>query len=447
METVPLVRHRELTARFAYAGTRAVTVAEFLRDVAYLVAMLPKRRHVLNLCSDRYRFTVGFAAALCRDQVSLLPPNHTPAIVEALLTRYPDLYCLTDDPAPQTELETIEFPLCDGENDGVAGIPDLPAQQLAAIVFTSGSTGSPMPHEKSWGSIAASAVSAADSLGILPHSGLALLGTVPPQHMYGLESTVLIAMQNGLALHNGRPFYPGDVLACLRTLPRPRMLVTTPIHLRTLLDDVQDLPPLDRIVCATAPLPPQLAAQAEVRFACPLFEIYGCTEAGQVASRRSVETAQWRTFGGIRLRQDQAGTWATGGHVEEEALLNDVIELCDARTFLLHGRTADLVNIAGKRTSLAHLNYHLNSIEGVRDGVFFMPDDDAGGVTRLMAFVVAPELSVQTVTSALRRRVDAAFMPRPLFLVESLPRNSTGKLTRESLTRLAAAGSSAARRG
>jgi acyl-coenzyme A synthetase/AMP-(fatty) acid ligase len=128
--------------------------------------------------------------------------------------------------------------------------------------------------------------------------------------------------------------------------------------------------------------------------------------------------------------------------VEKEVLLADVIEPRDRNTFLLHGRTADLINIAGKRTSLAHLNFHLNSIEGVRDGAFVMPEEDDGTVTRLMAFVVAPGLASETIMSALRQRVDAAFLPRPLCFVEALPRNETGKLPRgavdELVTRLAA---------
>lgn len=447
VETVPLVRHRDLNAVFAYQGTRAITVAEFVRDFAHLALTLPQHRHVLNLCSDRYRFAVGFAAALCRDQVSLLPPNHTPAMVKNLVERYPDLYCLQDDSRERMELETFGFPTCEGEIDAMGAIPERPAQQLAAIVFTSGSTGMPMAHEKSWRSMTASVLAEAAGLEIQAHSGFALLGTVPPQHMYGLESTVLIAMQNGLALHSGRPFYPGDIVACLQSLPRPRMLVTTPVHLRALLDDGQALPQLDRIVCATAPLAPQLAAQAEAGFAAPLFEIYGCTEAGQIASRRPVTSPRWRTFKDIKLRQDEAGTWVAGGPVEVEVLLNDIIELSDPQTFLLHGRTADLINIAGKRTSLAHLNYQLNSIEGVRDGVFFMPDEDTHGVTRLMAFVVAPGLSLRTVTDALRQRIDAAFIPRPLRLVDALPRNTTGKLTRHALIQLAAAGGDQARQG
>jgi acyl-coenzyme A synthetase/AMP-(fatty) acid ligase len=216
-------------------------------------------------------------------------------------------------------------------------------------------------------------------------------------------------------------------------LPRPRALVTTPAHLRVLLAEPDDLPPADFLLCATAPLSPQLAARAEARFGAPLYEIYGCTESGGIASRRTVESDEWRAMTNVTLRADRKGTWVKGGHVETEVPLADVIELRGRGRFLLHGRTADLVNIAGKRTSLAHLNYHLNSIEGVRDGVFVVPEQEGDAVIRLAAYVVAPGLTIETLMHALRQRIDAAFLPRPLHFVEALPRNETGKLPRQAL--------------
>jgi acyl-coenzyme A synthetase/AMP-(fatty) acid ligase len=209
--------------------------------------------------------------------------------------------------------------------------------------------------------------------------------------------------------------------------------VTAPVHLRVLLAEPDDLPPADFLLCATAPLSPQLAAQAEARFGAPLYEIYGCTESGGIASRRTTETGEWRAMRDVALRTDGRGTWVKGGHVESEILLADVIELRGRAKFLLHGRTADLVNIAGKRTSLAHLNYHLNSIEGVRDGAFVVPEQEGEAVTRLAAYVVAPGLSSEALMNALRQRIDAAFLPRPLHFVEALPRNETGKLPRQAL--------------
>jgi len=263
-----------------------------------------------------------------------------------------------------------------------------------------------------------------------------VLGTVPPQHMYGLESTALLAMQGGLTMHGGRPFYPADIFAQLDSLPRPRMLVTTPVHLRTLMAEYASLPSVDIVLCATAPLSPKLAEEAEGHFGAPLYEIYGCTESGQVATRRTAKSLEWRTFEGLKLSQDEQGTWVSGGHVETKTLLNDLIDLHSPETFVLQGRTADLINIAGKRTSLSNLNHHLNAIEGVQDGVFVMPDDKDGDVTRLMAFVVAPGLTSEAVMNALRQRIDPAFLPRPLRFVTALPRNQTGKLPREALQKL-----------
>jgi acyl-coenzyme A synthetase/AMP-(fatty) acid ligase len=431
MADLPLVRNHETGAVFAYFDRRPVTLSRFLEHVSQLARALPGRRHMINLCADRYRFAVAFAAALLREQVSLLPPNMAPDLIARLEHDYPDAYCLTDTIAGSPAAETFIFPTLDEGGAAVMTVPFVPETQVAAILFTSGSTGRPLPHQKTWRSLVTGACAEAQRLSL--QAGLAVLATVPPQHMFGLESTVLLPMQNGAALNGCRPFFPADIRAELEALPRPRALVTTPIHLRTLLSEPQDVPAADLLLCATAPLSPQLAALAEERFAAPLYEIYGCTEAGQIAARRTVETPEWQTLGSLSLHQDAAGTWAAGGHAEKAVLLADVIELRDARTFLLHGRTAGLVNIAGKRTSLANLDYHLNSVEGVRDGAFVMPDEADGAVARLMAFVVAPGVSGDSIMQALRQRIDAVFLPRPLYLVESLPRDSTGKLPRSAL--------------
>ena len=436
MADLPLIRNYSADAAFAYRAGQRVPVEAFLGDAARLARVLPQRSHVVNLCADRYRFTVGLAAALLRGQVSLFPSNSTPDLLERVARGYPGVYCLSDGAGDIPQLETFAYPDMPSSTTAPVPVPLIPETQTAAVLFTSGSTGQPVPHTKSWGSLVRSGLAEVERLGLSAHRNMVLLGTVPQQHMYGLESTVLAVMQGGLAMHSGRPFFPADVCAELEASPRPRGLVTTPVHLRVLLGESSVLPAVDFLLCATAPLSPQLAAEAEARFTSPLFEIYGCTEAGQVATRRPARSQEWRLLPGLRLHAVEGGFGVSGGHVEGRVLLGDVIEPRDADTFILHGRTADLVNIAGKRTSLTHLNFHLNSIAGVKDGAFVMPEEDDGTVTRLMAFVVAPGISSDTVMSALRQRIDPAFLPRPLCFVDSLPRNETGKLPRLALERL-----------
>ena len=294
---LPLIREFGADAVFAYSRGTPIRAARFLHDVSQLAAQLPAAGHVVNLCADRYRFAVGFAAALVRGQITLLPPNHTPALLGQLLESYPDAYGLADTGHACTPLETFAFPELDFGAPDAFDVPAFAAERMAAIVLTSGSTGQPAPHPKTWGGLVRGARAERARLGLAGRAGAAIVGTVPPQHMYGFESTVLLALQGGLAMHAGRPFYPADVCTALARTPRPRGLVTTPVHLRALLSEDIELPPLDFLVCATAPLSPQLAAAAESRFAVRLHEVYGCTEAGQVATRctvsRRVADAGW----------------------------------------------------------------------------------------------------------------------------------------------------------
>lgn len=444
MSALPLIAGFGPDAPFAWRNGAAISARAFLAEVARVAALLPARGQVLNLCADRYRFAVGFAAALMRGQVSMLPPNHTPEMVAQLAREYPELYCLREADGPRLEVETMLYPIGEARADGEVSVPAIAAEQVAAYVFTSGSTGTPLPNRKTWGRLVLSAQGEAARLGL--GRGWSLVGTVPPQHMYGFESTVLLTMQAGVAMHAGRPFYAADVAAALGALPRPRALVTTPVHLRALVEEAGALPPPDFLLCATAPLADDLARAAEARLNAPLYEIYGCTEAGQVASRRSTAGPQWQTLPGLVMRNDERGTWVSGGHVDGEILLGDVIELAAhepagaATLFELRGRNADMINIAGKRTSLAHLNFQLTAIEGVRDGVFVMPEGQDGShpEARLAAIAVAPGMDAAQLARALRRRIDAVFLPRPLYLVDSLPRNSTGKLTAAAVRELLA---------
>ena len=436
MSAIPLISHPHPDSVFACRAGQPILSSQFLRDVAYLARHLPNKRQILNLCTDRYRFAVGFAAALLRQQINLLPPNYTPSFVAQLLKTYPDMYCLADGEVTLNGIEVMNYPFTTSTAETEQPTPLIPSAQLAALVFTSGSTGQPVPHPKTWGSLCKGALAEAASLGIKQNSGLAILGTVPSQHMYGLESCVLLPMQNGLTLVAEKPFYPADISGQLSLLSQPRCLVTTPVHLRTLLSDDMELPVVEFVLCATAHLAPRLASKAETRFAAPLYEIYGFTEAGQVASRRTTQSTHWKLMPGVELLQDKRGSRMRGGHIEIEAPMSDLVERNPDGTFTLHGRTADLVNIAGKRTSLASLNHHLNEIPGVIDGAFLIPDDSDGELRRPVAFVVAPGLRTEDILNALRKTVDAAFLPRPIYFVETLARNSTGKLTRDALMQL-----------
>ena len=447
----PLVAHREAAAVVAFYGGAPVPLARFLRDVECVVAALPDSEHVLNGCVNRYRFAVGLLAAAVSGRISVLPSTYAPETIRQLQEDTPDVCCLHDGDLG-IDLPKVSFPALPDISQAPVlsdvSVPSIPVSQRVVTVFTSGTTGLSVGHHKTWGSLVEGARLEASRLGLDRDDPYTLVGTVPPQHMYGLESTVMLGLHGGVAISADRPFYPQDIVSSLSAVPRPRLLVTSPVHLRALLGSGLESPPIDTILCATAPLPIALAEEAERRLGAPLYEIYGATEAGQVASRRPVVDTAWQLLPGLSLDCRQNQFWVHGGHVQEPALLNDLIEPQGPQHFVLHGRGTDVINVAGKRSSLVFLEQQLLSIPGVRDGAFYMPEESsAGPVARLVAFAVAPGLTPEAIGEALRVRIDPAFLPRPLYLVEALPRLPTGKLPLAALKSLVASLSQDASRG
>jgi len=277
---------------------------------------------------------------------------------------------------------------------------------------------------------------AGQRLGLVAGHGSPVLATVPAQHMYGFVYSVIMPAQWGYGVCAERPFYPDDIRRALVARPNPTVLVTTPVHIRACVLDGVQLPPLDFLLSSTAPLDAALAAEAETRFGAPVQEFYGSTETGAIASRRQAEGHAWHTFDDIRVFPDEDGFRVEAAYLPAPQVLGDSVEIEDARTFTLRGRNTEIIKIAGKRVALGDLNSQLLAIDGVRDGTFFLPESAGGREPRLTAFVVAPGKTRDELLNALRTRIDPVFLPRPLRLVEALPRNTTGKLPRSSLLAL-----------
>lgn len=428
----------------ALAGGRPVRLHEFLGHVRGVAALLPEAGHAVNLCEDRYRFLVVFCAVALRGQTTLMPPSRTPATIQQVRQRYPHSYCIGDDSVcgcgPVPAGHYVQLPGVLPSSEGPA--PLIDGDAVVAIGFTSGSTGEPAANAKTWGSFARSSAQNMAALDDLWPAATQpqLVATVPPQHMYGMEMSVLLPLLGGVAVHAGRPFFPADIAAALRELPGERVLVTTPVHLRSLVASGAELPPLRGIVSATAPMPPELAAQAEALFNTEVRELFGSTETCIIARRRTAREQVWTLLPGVSLQPRPDGTVVHAPQLSGPVVLADLVELHGTDRFSLRGRRADLLEVAGKRASLGELTRQLLAIPGVEDGVVVQLDEEgAGGVRRIAAVAVAPTLGERAILDALRRVVDPVFLPRRLRLVPALPRNETGKLPRSALLQLLAA--------
>ena len=427
MQGLRLLAVDGLDARIAYYRNATVHAGQFVAHVEHVARALPRAAHVINLSENRYHFLLGWVAACLRNQVTLLPSGRTDDVLAKLRHQYPDHHTIDG--------ESIERLLSQAPTSGSGTVPanwELPAERIVAIAFTSGSTGDSTPHPKTWGSLFHnSRLAAAEVLG---GANRTLVSTVPPQHMFGLEASLLSALTAQSVLFDDKPFYPADVRRALEAMTAPRVLVTTPAHLKVLADAAIELPPLDRVVSATAPLPVELARRIETGWNTQLVEIYGCTEAGVMAHRRPAQSESWRTFAGGTMTTAAGAAEYFAPQLGGVVPLQDVLELRSPTEFFLRGRAADMIKVAGKRASLQELTRQILSLPGVEDAVVFLPDTDA----RPAAAVVAPGLTADAILRELRTHLDGVFVPRPLVIVDELPRNAVGKLRREELLGLLA---------
>lgn len=446
VNTYPLVT-RDLNSPIAYLtkpinnfGLSAgpVETQTFLSHVNAVASQLADGKHAINLCENRYLFLVGFCAAILRGHTNLLPPNKNIATQQQISQAYSDCYIIHDggDVAPtitSVDVSKLEFskPL-----SPESSVPQIADQHLACVSFTSGSTGRSKPNLKYWRTLYSS--TEINYRYMIPDADTTLfqLATMPAQHMWGLETSVLMPLFKRVCMSDAKPLFPHDILETLQRLPEPRLLVSTPVHLRALATNNSEQLSVFATLCATSPLTAELAQQVEQQFSSQLREVYGCSEVGSMAVRQTAREQSWLRFDGIVFDNDGSNTVASAAHLPEPTVLQDRIEAIDEQRFMLAGRTSDLVKIAGKRGSLFEINQVLLRFEGLGDGVVINPDSD-NAVARLSAIVVLKEgFEKSTLIRFLREHLDSAFIPRPIYVVESLNREANGKLLKATVTEL-----------
>ncbi len=436
----------DLTRPIAWRDGQLVTREQLLCDVAAVMQQLPEHRYAINRCVDRYAFLVSFLAVSLKGQINILPANqlHQP-LIDLAKRVSSDVYCLQAHTPnqPMAEIPTVVLNMC--AEDTQPATFNLQAHTVVAQVYTSGSTGQPVAHQKTWGQLLAGSHALGAGLAEQLPAATNIVATVPPQHMFGLEATILLPLTQTACVHSGKPFFPADVHAALTAVVAPRLLVTTPVHLRACLNahvDSGDVwPKLAGIYSSTGPLDQSLAIKASQQFGCPVTEIYGATETGALAVRLAADNdrfdGDWRLLPGMQMQPMADGTQVNGPQLQQPVNLPDQIECLDEGRFRLRGRSQDVVKIAGKRVALGELNQRLNNIQGIVDGVFWIPDDNGGEQPqRLQAVVVADGISDIQIRQQLALHIDAVFMPRQIVRVTALPRSDTGKLTRAALRAL-----------
>jgi acyl-coenzyme A synthetase/AMP-(fatty) acid ligase len=434
------------TLCFSHNGLKSW--GQFAADVELLREQTSHASHICNLLPDRYDFMVGIAAALLNNQVTVLPAAVAPqAIRNALAEAEHPLILGGEQKHHGTFANLTTIPQSDNIVEPDRTLSALAVSKTQIHVFTSGTTKMPERLIKGWKTLVGGAAVTEEILAKLDlQSGTtAMLGTTPHQHMYGLEATVFLGLGFGHCVYGATVFFPADLEIAVESAIagefRKAVLVTSPAHLKFFETTLLETDEICAVISATAPLSYAQAERLEARGNLAVMEIYGSTETGSLAIRRTIEGDLWEPVAGFQVVQTDEGPLASAPHLSEPCLLGDAIDLRPDGRFRLLGRTGDMIGIAGKRGNLSALNAILIETSCLLDGVVLRQRSEGDDQLAIVA-VLDPQsgLSVPQARTEIRRQfhnhVDGVFLPRRILFIDSLPRTPTGKINAEGMEQL-----------
>lgn len=439
MSLVPLLQRTDQFPIFQ-TGDRQIGIHEFLSDIYWCVERLPDSDSIINLCESRYSFIVVFFASLLRSQTNFLPQIRGQVGAETASRFQSSAKVVTDSPKSWSD---VYIELAPGENgQGHQAIPYVDEDHVACVAFTSGSTGNPKSHDKSWGSLASyrneHLKAFRQECNVSSDACLTIVPTVPPWHMYGLEWSVLLPTIGPFCVDVDTAAFPVDIAKSIHRASTDVILISTPIHLRALCNSGLTGLEARYTVSATAELEVSLAELVESRMNSAICEVYGCTEIGSLAVRKPTEYEGWHFLDPFDVKLENDQLYVSSPLFEGSVKLQDRFSFdMESGAYLLLGRNDDIVKLGGKRESLAKLNNTLLMVEGVEDAVIISPNSlHLPSTGRLEALVVAPGISAKTIRQELLKSIDPVFVPRPMYFVPSLPRDITSKLPVSELKNL-----------
>ena len=345
---------------------------------------------------------------------------------------------------------------------------ELPAD-TGLLLQTSGSTGIPKLVPLNRSQIKAGADALVRSLGL--GSADTVLHTLPMHHVGGIIDLLVAPLSSGGTVVIAGPFSAPSVLSAVSQVA-PTWLQLAPAMLAELLEEAESGgPPPDSlrlIRSVSAPLPLELLERAEDRFRVPLVEIYGMTETAGVITSNPVDGRRPGTVGrpvdteveivgadGARLPAGVEGEVLVrgqsvfGGYLAEHDdtpedpfidgwLRTGDLGICDADGYLrITGRLKDAINRGGETISPAAIDRELLSHPDVADAAAFgMPHPTLGEIPAAVV-VTRPDAttSVRQLQDWVGERLAPAMVPRPIVLVDRIPRPG-GKLRRADLRAL-----------
>lgn len=334
---------------------------------------------------------------------------------------------------------------------------------LAAIVYTSGTTGRSKGAMLTRGNLASNAAVLAEVWKF--NQDDVLLHALPLFHVHGLFAAINTVLASGSRLILMPKFGAAEVLA---HLPEATVYMGVPTHYTRLLQEpglnLRTTQAMRLFVCGSAPLLAQTHREFERRTGHRILERYGMTEtlmntsnpcdgvrvAGSVGPalpgievRVAGDDAQSSTPGMIEIRGPNvfAGYWGDVEKTRAEFTADGWFKTGDLGRIdpngylFIDGRAKDLVISGGYNVSPGEVEAELDAVEGIAESaVFGVPHPDFGeGVAAAVVMRPGAQLSEAVLVEAVKGRLAGYKIPKRIIFVGELPRNAMGKVQKNAL--------------
>jgi malonyl-CoA/methylmalonyl-CoA synthetase len=346
-------------------------------------------------------------------------------------------------------------------------VDDVNADDIAVILYTSGTTGRPKGAMITHRNLAANALALHTAWGWRP--GDVLLHALPIFHIHGL----FVACHGALLNASKMLFLPKfDVAEVLHALPEATVFMGVPTYYTRLLADLafgrDTCRNMRLFTCGSAPLLPQTFHEFRERTGHTILERYGMTETGMNTSNPLDGPRLPGTVGpplpGVAVRiVDNEGKDVAPGEVGELLVKGDNVfkgywrmpektaeefsadgyfhtgdlARVDANGYVsIVGRAKDLIISGGFNVYPKEIESYIDKLPGVAESaVIGVPHPDFGEavVAVVVRTVDGTTLNEAGVIAALKERIAGFKVPKRVFLVSELPRNTMGKVQKNLL--------------
>jgi len=340
------------------------------------------------------------------------------------------------------------------------------ADDLACIVYTSGTTGRPKGAMITHGNLSSNAAALHAAWRFAP--GDVLLHALPMFHVHGLFVALHTALLNASRMIFHARF---DAAAVLRALPRASVFMGVPTYYVRLLAEkglTRELCKGMRLfVSGSAPLAVETFDAFEHRTGHAILERYGMTETGMNTSNPYEGERRRGTVGrplpGIEVAvvddDDRPVGAGMTGHIQVRGpnvmrgywklpeknseeftaagfFRTGDLGMLDADGYLtIVGRAKDMVISGGYNVYPREIELLLEALPGVRDcAVFGVPHADFGeAVTAAVVLAPGAALTEAQVIAHVKSKLANFKVPKRVVFLQDLPRNAMGKVLKNEL--------------